>query len=324
MYLPDSYGVAVTFMFVTMLSWGSWANASKIDKTWRFELFYWDYSLGVLLTTLLFGFTLGSFGSSGESFLENISHLSYPVVAKALLSGILFNGGNILLVAAISIAGMAVAFPIGIGIALVLGTLLSYWVAPKGNIYLLGFGVLLVLVAIVLDALAYKRAENKAGATPKKGILLSVICGILMSLFYPIIADSMRGEGALTPYTAVFFFAVGLFVCNFGVNTLIMKKPVRGPALSFKDYFLGRPRQHLFGLLGGFVWCVGMSLNVVASTSAGPAVAYAFGQGATLIAALWGVFVWKEFSHAKHVRSLLVFMFLFYLLGLFFIGIAKL
>ena len=321
MYIPQNYFVASILMFITMLCWGSWANANKFDRRWRFELFYWDYALGVLLTSFLFAFTLGSFGQTGLAFFPDAGNADLPHQLNALLGGVVFNIANILLVAAIAIAGMAVAFPVGIGIALVIGTVLSYAVNPAGKVGFLFLGVLFVLAAIILDAVAYKKIASKE--VTKKGILLSVISGVLMGLFYPLVAHSMQGQHALGPYSAVVFFASGLFLSNFAVNSILMKKTISGPALSLKDYMNGTIKQHAIGWLGGFIWCVGMSLNIIASVQAGSAVAYAFGQGATLIAALWGVFIWKEFRGARGVYSLLAWMFFCYILGLLFIGIAS-
>ncbi len=309
-----------------MLCWGSWANATKMDKNWRFELFYWDFSIGVILTSLIFAWTLGSLGDSGPAFWNNLIHAHFSDIGKALVSGVIFNIANILLVAAISIAGMSVAFPVGIGIALVVGTILSYLVSAKGNPFFLFIGILLVLFAIVLTAVAYSKKEEqeKGGDVSTKGLILSIVSGVLMSFFYPILADSINVRSSLTPYTAVFFFAVGLFVCNLVANYYVMRKPFSGDALSMQSYFSGSTKQHLIGTFGGLIWCSGLSLNIIASTNAGPAIAYAFGQGATLIAVIWGVFVWKEFSHVKNVFSLLAFMFLCYLSGLVSIGIANL
>lgn len=327
MYLPGSYLVAVLFMFISMLSWGSWANTTKMDKSLRFELYYWDYSIGVFITGLIFAWTLGSFGNSGASFLQNLSHLNLEDAVKALASGALFNIANILLVAAITIAGMSIAFPVGIGIALVLGTLLNYLVASKGNAFTLFLGIFFILVAIILAAVAYKRKEsqeNPSSSPSKKGILLSIISGILMSCFYPILAKSIQTGSSLTPYTGIFFFGIGVLICTFIVNPFFMKKPISGEPISIKAYFRGSSKQHLIGIFGGLIWCVGLSFNLIASTNAGPAIAYALGQGATLIAAVWGVFIWKEFSKVQKVSYLLWGMFLFYFLGLVSIGIAKL
>lgn len=310
-------------MLITMICWGSWANLAKIEEdSWRFELFYWDYAWGVLLCSILLAFTLGSFGRSPTPFIRNLSHAGFVPVIEALASGVLFNVANILLVAAISIAGMAVAFPIGIGLALVLGTTFSYFIAPIGSATLLFLGVFFVLLAIILDALAYRRAETESSKTTK-GIGLSILCGILMSFFYPLLADSMVTMHGLTPYSALVFFAIGVVICNFFVNTFFMKRPISGEPLTRHDYFAGTPKQHLWGVLAGVIWCLGTGFNLIASTRAGPAIAYAFGQGATLIAAIWGVFIWKELKDVENVNALLTFMFICYVVGLFFIGIAK-
>lgn len=314
-------------MFITMLCWGSWGNAAKMDKTWRFELFYWDYSIGVLLTGIFFAFIFGNLGSEGQSFFANLTSAGASSMIEAIFSGVIFNIANILLVAAISIAAMAVAFPIGIGIALVAGTVFSYFVSPQGNPFFLFLGVVLVLAAVLFDAVAYRRKElEESGSvhTSKKGIAISIVSGILMSLFYPIIADSMQGPTGLTPYTAIFFFVIGVFVCNWFVNAILMKTPISGSPLSMSMYFKGTVLQHGIGILGGVIWCVGMTLNIIASINAGPAIAYAFGQGATLIAAIWGVFIWREFAGAKSTYALLFLMFICYALGLVSIGIAKL
>lgn len=325
MYIPETYSISVFFMFITMICWGSWANMAKLDTTWRFELFYWDYTIGILLTSVLFAVTFGSFGSSGEPFFQSLQTVHFGSFGKAFLSGIIFNIANILLVGAISIAGMSVAFPIGIGIALVAGTIFSYLVKPVGYPLFLFSGVTLVLIAIILDAIAYKRKEaGSKNSSLKKGVMISIISGVLMSFFYPFIASSMRGTHPLTPYSAIFFFAIGVFLSNFIVNTIFMKKPVSNTPLSKSDYFNGTAKQHWMGIFGGVIWCVGISFNVIASTNAGPAIAYAFGQGATLIAAIWGVFIWKEFKSAPNTFSLLFWMFFCFFFGLFFIGLAKL
>ncbi len=327
MYLPASYSVAALFMFITMLAWGSWANTTKMDPKWRFELYYWDFSIALLLTTLIFAWTLGSFGNSGPSFIQNLSNDYFAPIAKAVISGIIFNVANILLVAAIVIAGMSVAFPIGIGIALVLGTVFSYILVTIGNAFLLFLGIFFVLIAIVLAAIAYRRKESKEEGgvhSSTKGIVLSVISGILMSFFYPFLASSIKGATSLTPYTALFFFGCGVMVCTLILNPFLMKKPITGEPLLMSEYFKGSAKQHFMGLFGGFIWCIGLAFNIIASTNAGPAIAYAFGQGATLIAAIWGVFIWKEFAKVERVKPLLFGMFLFYLLGLVSIGIAKL
>lgn len=324
MFIPQSYSLAIILCFVTMLCWGSWGNTQKLaGKSWRFELFYWDYVLGILLFSLLLGFTLGSSGESGRSFIADIVQAEPGNMLNSFLGGIIFNASNILLVAAMSIAGMAVAFPVGVGIALALGVIINYFAAPKGNPLMLFIGLGFIVAAIIIDAVAYKKHSASLKKVSKKGILLSVSAGILMALFYRFVASSMVTDfetpeaGKLTPYSAVFFFAIGVVVSNFLFNYLLMKKPFEGEPLSFKDYTKGSLGVHLTGILGGVIWNIGMAMSIIASGKAGFAISYGLGQGATLIAALWGVFIWKEFKGAsKSVNNLILFMFLSYLAGL--------
>ncbi len=324
MFIPQSYSLAVILCIVTMLCWGSWGNTQKLaGKTWRFELFYWDYVIGILLFSLLLGFTLGSIGTSGRSFIPDIAQAGSGNILKAMLGGVIFNASNILLVAAMAIAGMAVAFPVGVGIALALGVIINYIFTPKGDPLLLFSGVALIVAAIIIDAIAYKKHSASLQKVSRKGILLSVSAGVLMALFYRFVASSMVTDfvspepGKLTPYTAVFFFAIGVLISNFLFNYVIMKKPFEGEPLTFNDYKAGSAGVHLTGILGGVIWNIGMAMSIIASGKAGYAISYGLGQGATLIAALWGVFIWKEFRGAsKPVNTLILFMFLAYLVGL--------
>ena len=324
MFIPQSYSLAVILCIVTMLCWGSWGNTQKLaGKSWRFELFYWDYVIGILLFALLLGFTLGSTGDEGRSFTQDIKQAEMRNILNSLVGGVIFNASNILLVAAMAIAGMAVAFPVGVGIALALGVIINYVAAPKGNPVILFAGLTLIVAAIIIDAIAYKKHSSSQQKVSGKGIILSVAAGILMSLFYRFVASSMVTDfavpeaGRLTPYSAVFFFAIGVVTSNIIFNYILMKKPVEGPPLSFRDYGKGSPVVHLTGILGGIIWCIGMAMSILASGKAGFAISYGLGQGATLIAALWGVFIWKEFRGAsKQVNMLLLLMFLAYFGGL--------
>lgn len=324
MFIPQSYTLAVILCIVTMLCWGSWGNTQKLaGKSWRFELFYWDYVLGILIFSLLLGFTLGSIGENGRNFTADISQAEAKHILNAFLGGVIFNASNILLVAAMAIAGMAVAFPVGVGIALALGVIINYIAAPKGDPVILFTGLALIVAAIIIDAVAYKKHSTSMQKVSRKGILLSVSAGILMSLFYRFVASSMATDfvtpetGKLTPYSAVFFFAAGVLISNFIFNYLLMKKPIEGTPLSFSDYVKGSAGVHLTGILGGIIWNIGMSMSILASGKAGFAISYGLGQGATLIAALWGVFIWKEFRGAsKKVNILILLMFIAYLAGL--------
>lgn len=331
MYVVHSYALAVVLCVVTMLCWGSWANTKKLaSKSWRFELFYWDYTLGVLLLTLIAGLTLGSSGQEGRPFALDLSQASAHSIVSVLLGGAVFSIANILLVAAIEIAGMAVAFPVGIGLALIIGVISTYLVAPLGNIALLATGVALVTLAIILDAIAYRRLAAGTSTVSNKGLVLSVVCGILMGSFYWLVAAAMYPDPALPvagmvgPYAAVFVFAIGVFLSSFLWNTLAMKKPFVGAPVGFADYFRGSWGDHLTGILGGLIWGLGMSLNLIASGRAGVAISYGLGQGATMVAALWGVFIWKEFRLApKGTSNLIAAMFACFVIGLALIVMAR-
>jgi glucose uptake protein len=324
MFIITQYTTAVVFCLITMLCWGSWANTQKLASTsWRFELFYWDYVLGILLTSLLVALTLGSIGDEGRSFFADLGQADAASIGSALLGGAVFNAANILLGAAIAIAGMSVAFPVGIGLALVLGVVINFISNPVGNASLLFLGVLLVVAAILLNAFAYQKAMSQAKKVPLKGIVLSVVSGVLMGFFYRFVAAAMFPDftqpeaGKLSPYSAVFLFSVGILLSNFLFNTLLMRRPFTGPPVSYADYFRGSLGTHLIGVLGGAIWCVGMAFNIIASGKAGPAISYGLGQGATVVAAIWGIFVWKEFKGApKGTTLILNGMLLCYLIGL--------
>jgi glucose uptake protein len=325
MFIVQSYTTAVLFCIITMLCWGSWANTQKLaGRTWRFELFYWDYVIGILLFSILSALTLGSMGTQGRPFLADLKQADTSNLLSAFIGGVVFNAANILFSAAIAIAGMAVAFPVGIGLALVLGVLVNYFAAQKGDPVLLFVGVALVAVAIILNALAYKQAQAAEKKVSTKGIVLSLVAGLLMSFFYRFIAAAMDlqnfeqpAAGKMTPYTAVFIFSLGIFVSNFLFNTYLMRRPFDGPPVTYNAYFKGTLPTHFVGILGGLIWGLGNSLNLIAAGKAGPAISYGLGQGATLVAALWGVFIWKEFQHApRRVNTLIVLMFLLFIAGL--------
>ena len=325
MVIVQSYAVAVVMCVVTMLCWGSWANTQKLaSKEWKFQLFYWDYALGVLLLSLIFAFTLGSIGTLGRSFLPDLAQADSSALGSAFLGGVIFNFANILVVVAIDIAGLAVAFPVGIGLALVIGVIANYLAVPVGNPVVLFIGVAFVVLAIILDSIAYKKLSGGEQKSTSKGLLFAIIGGIAMGFFYRFVAASMSenfiepAAGKMTPYTAVVVFAVGLLLSNFIWNTILMRKPVSGEPVSYGDYFKkGNPRLHMIGILGGLIWGVGMSFSIIAAGAAGFAISYGLGQGATMIAALWGVFIWKEFKNApKGTNPLIVLMFLFFFIGL--------
>jgi glucose uptake protein len=357
MMIPTTYAAALGLTVLTMLCWGSWANTMKMGGKWRFELFYFDYTFGVFLAAVIAALTFGSFemavpGDSTTpafSFLDNMAVGMKRNMAYAAAGGVVFNLANLLLVAAIAIAGLSVAFPVGIGIALIVGTVLNYVLKPSGSPALLFGGAGVILLAIIVTAMAHSAHEkakaraaqaaegpgnramlHKRGPSPVKGIAISVLAGILMGLFYPLVELSKRGDLGMGPYAAAFCFAVGVLVSTPVFNLFFMNLPVEGDPVSFGDYFRGTGKQHLLGLLGGMIWCVGTVCNFVASSAAksamvGPAVSYAIGQGATLVSTLWGLLLWKEFAGAdSKVRGLVALMLALFAIGLGMLSVAPL
>ncbi len=328
MYIVQDYSLAVVFCVVTMLCWGSWGNTQKLaSKTWRYEFFYWDYVIGVLLFSVVSGLTLGSVGEEGRSFFPDLAQADLSNLGSAFLGGIIFNAANILLSAAIAICGLSVAFPVGVGLALVLGVLINYFGAAKGDSTFIFVGVLFITIAILLNGLAYKKARVGVRRVSGKGLLIAIMAGVIMAFFYRFVAASMDLDnfadpeaGKLTPYTAVFVFSVGVFVSNFLFNTLAMRFPLEGSPVSISGYFKGDLRTHVVGALGGVIWCVGQSFSMIASEKAGAAISYGLGQGATLVSALWGILVWKEFKGAPAISNMLnIGMFVLFVAGLGFL-----
>jgi glucose uptake protein len=344
MVVPHSYVVALLMTVLTMICWGSWANVVKIVKGWRFELLYFDYALGILLTAIAAGLTLGSMGDYGRPFFSDLAGAGWRNLAFGFLGGVVYNLSNILVVGAMAVAGLGVAFPIGVGLALVVGVIWNYFVNPQGNPMLLFSGVALVVAAIVLDGIAYRvhmlakpakaAALEARGATQKerikKGILLSITGGILMGMFFPLVEIGKKDPGGLGPYAIGFVFSVGVFLSTFVFNAYFMRKPVEGKPLKIGDYFKGTALAHAAGIAGGVAWAVGTLSSFVAASAprelqVGPAISYAFGQGSTMVGAFWGVVVWKEFSGGSPlVKRLLALMFALFIIGLAVISVAPL
>lgn len=362
MLLPDTYSSALLLALLSMICWGSWANTYKLSGKWRFELFYFDYAFGVLLCALIAGFTFGSLGFDRAAydrvlpFVDDLMDTGKRNLAFGFGAGMIFNLANMLLVGAIAVAGMSVAFPVGIGLAMIVGVVMNYVIKPQGNPTFLFGGAAVVLAAIVLDALAYRGlamvqakrtiAAGKTKSTiPKvswKGIILSIASGLLMGSFYPLVELGKSYGVGFGPYGISFIFAVGILLSTFVFNLFFMNLPIQGAPVEFLDYFKGTARQHLLGIIGGMVWAVGTIANFVVSSAVdprapaavqgtpekgllGPAISYGLGQGATLISVLWGLLVWKEFRGADgHVKALLAVMFVLFAVGLTMISVAPL
>jgi len=344
MILPTTYIAALCLMICSMLCWGSWANTFKLTRRWRFELFYFDYALGVLLASLVAALTLGTQGFDGLSFQDDLMHAGLRQDAWALGAGAVFNLANMLLVAAISIAGMAVAFPVAIGLALVIGVVWNYSINPIGNKELLFAGVSIVVAAIIVDALAYRsyafqrsriaaregKSRQVRKAMSMKGIIVSLVAGVLMGSFYPLLQNAMVNEIGLGPYSVAFVFALGVFFSTFVFNLVFMNLPIEGSPIEIMEYFKGELKSHLLGIVGGVIWAAGLISNLVAASGegnakVGSAVSYGIGQGATMISALWGLLVWREFAGADgKVKGMVAAMLILFVGGLTLISMAPL
>jgi|ERR1051326_649629 glucose uptake protein len=322
MFAPATFAAALVMTVLSTVCWGSFANTFKLTKNYRFELYYWDYAVGIFLISVILALTMGSVKGGETAFLANL-HAAAPMnLLYAAIGGFIFNIANVLLVAGIEIVGLAVAFPISIGIALVEGVVLSYAIQPKGNGALLGAGVIMAVLAVILIGKAYG-ALGGGRAVSRKGIVVCVISGLLMGTFAPFVTRAMTAARPLTPYTVAVLFTLGAFICCFFFNTALMRKPIVGEPVTFAGYRAAPASYHVLGLLGGAVWGIGTVFNFVAASLVGVAISYAIGQASPMIAALWGVVVWHEFrGSSARARVYLAAMFAAYLVALILIARA--
>jgi glucose uptake protein len=324
MFTPHSLEVALFMMITSAICWGSWANTYKGVKNYRFELFYWDYAVGIFLVSLILALTMGSTGNEASSFLNNVRSADTNNIVSTMVGGAIFNLANLLLVAAIDMAGLAIAFPVSIGIALVVGVISSYALQPKGNAALLAGGVLCALIAVVLDGKAYGSLAVAGRLVSRKSIVVCVVSGVLMGLWAPFVAHAMTAGNTLGPYSIAVFLTLGALLSCLIWNIYFMKHPLVGEPVSFAGFFSGPVSGHALGLLGGFIWGIGMVFNLVAASFTGVAISYAIGQSAPMVAALWGVFAWKEFDGAPgKAKMYLGLMFVFYCLGILLVARAN-
>ena len=311
-------------MITSAVCWGSWANTYKGVKNYRFELFYWDYAVGIFLISLILGYTMGMTGSGPDSLINNIHSASPSNIFHALIGGALFNLANLLLVAAIDMAGLAVAFPVSIGIALVVGVVLSYVLQPQGSIGFLTAGVICAVVAIIMDGKAYASLATTGRSASKKSLVVCVVSGILMGLWAPFMTHAMTRGNPLGPYSAAIFLTLGALLSCFIWNIYFMKHPLVGEPVQFSGFFHAPASGHALGLVGGCIWGVGTVFNLVAAHFTGVAISYAIGQSAPMVAALWGIFVWKEFKGSgSRSKVYLLLMFVFYSLAILLVARAN-
>jgi glucose uptake protein len=324
MVLVQNYTLAVFLCALAMICWGSWQNTQNlIGKTWRFEHYYWDFSIGILFFAVLMAFTFGSIGNEGRSFLDDMNQADPKNLLSAAIGGVIWNVGTLLLVAAISIAGMSVAFPIGGGIGWTLGILINYIGKPEGNPLFLFSGTGFIVLAILLSMQSYKKLASHQQKPTLKGIILSLMAGLCIAFFYRFVASSLASDfsiadaGKISSYTAVVFFSIGALICTTILNPIFMARPVQGEPVKMSAWYKGGSKAHLLGMLGGAIWCLGNSVSFMSVGAASPAISYGLSNSAPVVAALWGIFVWKEFKDApKGTTLILSLMFGCYLIGL--------
>jgi len=323
MFTPQSLNIALLMTITSAICWGSWANTYKGVKNYPFELFYWDYAVGIFLTALIYALTLGSTGNDASSFLNNVHSADASNMGWALLAGVIFNLANLLLVAGIDMVGLATAFPVAIGIALVVGVVLSYVQQPKGNLGMLAAGVGCAVVAVILDGKAY--SQLPAGkAVSRKGMIVCVVSGVLMGTWAPFSTRALTHGNALGEYSLCVFLTLGALLSCPMWNTYFMKHPLAGEPVEFSGFFRAGLGNHLLGFFGGAVWCTGLVFFSIASHFTGVAVSYAIGQSAPMVAALWGIFAWKEFAGANNkAKAFLALMFIFYALAILLVARAN-
>ncbi len=323
MFAPTTFHAALLMTITSTICWGSFANTFKGTKNYRFELYYWDYTFGIFLAALLLAFTLGSQGGGPTAFLANLHAADNINLFYAALGGFIFNIANTLLVAGIEIVGLAIAFPVSIGIALVEGVVLSYALQPRGSAALLGAGIAMAIVALVLIGKAYGALRTGTSAVSRRGVIVCVISGLLMGIFAPFVTRAMTRGATLTPYTTAVFLTLGALICCFFFNPLLMRKPIVGTPVAMREYFRAPASYHVLGLLGGGIWGLGTVFNFVAASLVGVAISYAIGQASPMVACLWGVFAWKEFRGANtRAKGYLAAMFAAYVLALVLIARA--
>jgi glucose uptake protein len=335
MILPGSYLASLLLLVLVLFCWGSWANTFlAAGKKWRFELYYFDFAIGVFLAALICALTLGSLGWDGFSFLDDLRLAGKRQDLFALGAGVIFNLGNMLLVAGISLVGMSVAFPVGFGLALITGAIWSAFLGPSGSpLFRLG-GAAALIVAIIVNVLAYRTfakarlveliQTGKTKSTKKvislKGVVLSLAGGVFLGSFYQLVQMGRESEIGLGPYSLGFIFATGVVISTFVFNLFFMNLPVAGKPVDMVEFFRAKIKVHISGIFGGIIWYLGALATFVlarseSTASASPTLSFALTQGGIVIATLWGLIYWKELSGTDtklsyHVGLMLVFLLL--------------
>ena len=307
MFIPTTSSTALLLIVASMLCWGSWPNLLKALPGWRLEYFYFDYTIGFLLAMLVIGATAGSSGVLGFDFLDRLLAAGSREAAFALGGGLLWNIGNIFLLNAIMIAGLAVAFPLASVLAIALGVGISYLAQPIGNPSWLVAGSIVLVAAACINAQAYRELGGTSASKKRTlGIALALVAGLLVGIFPPFVAAAISGDHALDTYSVTILFMLGASIATIVGIPLLLKKPFIGEAASLKGYAEAPPRAHLFGWLAGAIWCAGTFSNFISAGLVGVAISWGIGSGAPMVGALWGILLWREFRGASRRAWLLI------------------
>lgn len=314
---------------LSFLCLGLWPNTFKrTGPQWRFELFYFDFAIGAILLAVLAAFTFGTFGSE-MAFDDRMLVAGRSAQVWAIAAGFLFNLGNMLFVAAMSLIGVSAAFPLSAGLALIIASLLNF---RAENVVFLISGIVLLLIGLVLDGTACRLRDLGIGggakgaqkpvakAPPKaktrrttKGILIALLSGIPLGLFYPLFTKGAAGDFGLGPYAGLLLFCVGIIIATVIFNFYFMNIAIEGGAIAFNAYFRGRASQHFLGFMGGALWAAGALAAAVAS-SAPPGVGLSASLrlivplASVILALLSGLWIWKEFPAKTNNASIYIGM----------------
>lgn len=330
MILAQNHTQTLLLLVLSALCWGLWAAAYRRTKKWRYELFYFDVAIGAGIVAVVAALTLGSLGFDGFSFEDDMLHAFKHQWLLAFGAGVIFNLANMLMMGAIAVAGLSVAAPLALGISSMLGLGIAVLLRHAGNPALAFPGSACVLLGIVMVGVAYgwlisarldkMLKEGKAASTnlpgyatgrivsadapsATKALLLSVVAAALMWIMYPLLARARLGDTGLGPYSLTFLFVGGMFFSTLIFSLFFLNLPIEGEPLEVQEYFQGGIGDHLLGLAAGGLLCIGLLAGLVGE--AGPPVAqvgsvmtYGLKQGAILAAAVWGVWVSKDFRGA--------------------------
>jgi len=348
MILPTTASAVWILAIVSLLCLGSWANSLKLAGKWRFEYFYYDFVFGILLCAGVAALALGSGRPQELTFQDNLLLTSKRDMAWALGSGVVLNLGMLLLLASMTIAGMSVAFPLTLGVALVIGAIWDFANATQANTPLTFIGVALLAGAVVVSVVTYMRLlrvrrevaqkaltpdprikskrQKSAGATLV--IILSVVGGIALSTFPKLLDEATSGDNALAPYSAVMLLSVAALLSSPFFVLFFTTFPVVSATGMPPGYLAGSGKQHLMGLAGGIVWGTGMLTGLM--TTGAPRILqpstliqYVLSNGALVVAAAWGLLAWRELrGGGDRVRMLATGMMVLFLAGLGLVAFA--